>query len=154
MSLTGNTPCEGGQDRCLGRSRGGLTTKIHALVDKKGRPIKLKLTAGQASDVASAPELIADLPKDAILIADKGYSYDANALREAVAERGAWANIPPKANRKDPICFSKYLYKARNLIERFFNEIKHFRRIATRYDKLAENFLAALKLAAVRIWLR
>ena len=143
---------KGGQDRCLGRSRGGLTTKIHALVDKKGRPIKLKLTAGQASDVASAPELIADLPEDAMLIADKG--YDANALREAVAERGAWANIPPKANRKDPICFSKYLYKARNLIERFFNKIKHFRRIATRYDKLAENFLAALKLAAVRIWLR
>ena len=133
----------------LGRSRGGLTTKIHALVDKKGRPIKLKLTAGQASDVAGAPELIADLPKDAMLIADKG--YDANALREAVAERGAWANIPPKANRKDPICFSKYLYKARNLIERFFNKIKHFRRISTRYDKLAENFLAALKLAAVRI---
>jgi transposase len=152
MSLTGNTPCEGGQDRCLGRSRGGLTTKIHALVDKKGRPIKLKLTAGQASDVASAAELIADLPEDVMLIADKG--YDANALRQAVAERGAWANIPPKANRKDPICFSKYLYKARNLIERFFNKIKHFRRIATRYDKLAENFLAALKLAAVRIWLR
>jgi len=136
----------------LGRSRGGLTTKIHALVDKKGRPIKLKLTAGQASDVASAPELIADLPEEAMLIADKG--YDANALREAVVERGAWANIPPKANRKNPICFSKYLYKARNLIERFFNKIKHFRRIATRYDKLAENFLAALKLAAVRIWLR
>ena len=129
-----------------------FTTKIHALVDKNGRPIKLKLTAGQASDVASASELIADLPEDAMLIADKG--YDANALREAVAERGAWANIPPKANRKDPICFSKYLYKARNLIERFFNKIKHFRRIATRYDKLAENFLAALKLAAVRIWLR
>ena len=62
------------------------------------------MTAGQASDVASAPELIADLPEDAMLIADKG--YDANALREAVAERGAWANIPPKANRKDPICFS------------------------------------------------
>ena len=110
------------------------------------------MTAGQASDVASASELIADLPEDAMLIADKG--YDANALREAVAERGAWANTPPKANRKDPICFSKYLYKARNLIERFFNKIKHFRRIATRYDKLAENFLAALKLAAVRIWLR
>jgi transposase len=87
-----------------------------------------------------------------MLIADKG--YDANALREAVAERGAWANIPPKANRKDPICFSKYLYRARNLVERFFNKIKQFRRIATRYDKLAENFLAALKLAAIRIWLR
>lgn len=66
---------------------------------------------------------------------------------------GAWANIPPKVNRKTPICFSKYLYRARNLVERFFNKIKHFRRIATRYDKLAENFLAALKLAAVRIWL-
>jgi transposase len=60
----------------------------------------------------------------------------------------------PAQNRKDPICFSKYLYKARNLVERFFNKIKHFRRIATRYDKLAEKFLAALKLAAVRIWLR
>jgi transposase len=96
--------------------------------------------------------MIADLPEEAMLIADKG--YDANALRAAVAEKGAWANIPPKANRKDPICFSKYLYKARNLVERFFNKIKHFRRIATRYDKLAENFLAALKLAAIRIWLR
>jgi transposase len=145
-------PKGGGPDRCLGRSRGGLTTKIHALVDKKGRPIKLKLTAGQASDVASAREMIADLPEEAMLIADKG--YDANAVRAAAAERGAWANIPPKANRKDPICFSKYLYRARNLIERFFNKIKHFRRIATRYDKLAENFLAALKLAAIRIWLR
>jgi transposase len=61
---------------------------------------------------------------------------------------------PPKTNRKDPICFSPYLYKARNLIERFFNKIKHYRRIATRYDKLAENYLAALKLVAVRIWLR
>jgi transposase len=96
--------------------------------------------------------MIADLPEEAMLTADKG--YDANALRVAVAQKGAWANIPPKANRKDPICFSKYLYKARNLVERFFNKIKHFRRIATRYDKLAENFLAALKLAAIRIWLR
>ena len=87
-----------------------------------------------------------------MLIADKG--YDANALREAVRQRKAWANIPPKANRRDPICFSKHLYKARNLVERFFNRIKQFRRIATRYDKLAENFLAAVKLAAVRVWLR
>lgn len=96
--------------------------------------------------------MIADLPEGAMLLADKG--YDANALREAVFERGAWANIPPKANRKSPICFSKYLYRARNLVERFFNKIKHFRRIATRNDKTAENFLAALKLVAVRIWLR
>jgi transposase len=96
--------------------------------------------------------MLADLPKGAMLLADKG--YDANALRAAVYTQDAWANIPPKTNRKDPICFSPYLYKARNLIERFFNKIKHYRRIATRYDKLAENYLAALKLVAVRIWLR
>nr|WP_244420686.1 transposase [Mesorhizobium japonicum] len=84
--------------------------------------------------------------------ADKG--CHANALRNAATERRAWANIPPKANRKDPICFSAFLYKARNLVERFFNKAKQFRRIATRYDKLAENYLAALKLVSVRIWLR
>lgn len=85
-----------------------------------------------------------------MLLADKG--YDANALRNAVTERKAWANIPPKA--KDAICFSPFLYKERNLVERFFNTAKQFRRIATRYDKLAENYLAALKLVAIRIWLR
>jgi transposase len=113
--------------------------------------LKLKLTAGQQSDIESASEMIADLPKGAMLLADKG--YDANALRQAAAARGAWANIPPKSNRKDPISFSKHLYKARNLVERFFNKIKHYRRIATRYDKTAENFLAALKLVAIRVWL-
>lgn len=87
-----------------------------------------------------------------MLLADKG--YDANSLRSAVTERRAWANIPPRSNRKDPICFSPFLYRDGNLVERFFNKIKNFRRIATRYDKLAENYLAALKLAAVRIWLR
>lgn len=96
--------------------------------------------------------MIADLPKGAMLLADKG--YDANALRDMAIASGAWANIPPKTNRKDPICFSKHLYKARNLVERFFNRIKQYRRIATRYDKTAENFLAALKLVAVRLWLR
>ena len=136
----------------MGRSRGGLTTKIHAVVDKQGRPIKLKLTAGQDADITSAPEMIADLPEGALLLADKG--YDSNTLREMVANRNAWANIPPKSNRKDPICFSKHLYRARNRVERFFNKIKHYRRIATRYDKTAESFLAALKLVAVRIWLR
>jgi transposase len=99
-----------------------------------------------------APKLLSDIPEGTMLLADKG--YDATALRTAIVGRKAWANIPPRSNRKDPICFSPHLYKARNLIERFFNKIKHFRRIATRYDKLAENYLAALKLAAVRIWLR
>lgn len=84
-----------------------------------------------------------------MLLADKG--YDANALRNTVTERKAWANIPPKANCKDPICFSPCLYKARNLVERFFNKTNQFRRIATRYDKPAD---AALKLVSIRIWLR
>jgi transposase len=87
-----------------------------------------------------------------MLLADKG--YDANALRQSVNEQRAWANIPPKANREDPICFSKYLHRQRNLVERFFNKIKHYRRIATRYDKLDENHLAALKLVSVRLWLK
>ena len=69
-------------------------------------------------------------------------------------QQGAWANIPPKRNRKDPICFSPFLYRARNLIERFFNKIKQCRRVATRYDKLAANYLAFIKLASIRIWLR
>ena len=69
-------------------------------------------------------------------------------------EQGAWANIPPKRNRKEPICFSPYLYRARNLVERFFNKIKQCRRIATRYDKLAANYLAFVKLASIRLWLR
>jgi transposase len=87
-----------------------------------------------------------------MLLADKG--YDANALRDAVAERGSWANIPPRSHRKDPICFSKHLYEARNLVEHCFNKIRNYRRIDARYDKTAENFLAALKLVAIRLWLR
>ena len=87
-----------------------------------------------------------------MLLADRG--YDADWIRELARQQGAWANIPPKRNRKDPICFSPYLYRARNLIERFFNKIKQCRRVATRYDKLAANYLAFVKLASIRIWLR
>ena len=86
------------------------------------------------------------------LLADRG--YDADWIRALVNQQGAWATIPPKRNRKDPICFSPYLYRARNLVERFFNKIKQCRRIATRYDKLAANYLAFVKLASIRIWLR
>ncbi len=97
-------------------------------------------------------DLLNALPEDAMVLADK--AYDANAIREMIDGQGAWANIPPKSNRKDPICFSPHLYKARNLVERFFNKIKRFRRIATRYDKLAANYMAMIKLASIRVWLR
>ena len=81
-----------------------------------------------------------------------GRNHD--ALRQAVTDRGAWGNVPPKSNRKDPICFSKHLYKARTLFERFSNKIKYFRRFTPRYDKLAENYHVALKLVEVRVWIR
>ena len=87
-----------------------------------------------------------------VLLADK--AYDADRIRALVKQQGATANIPPKRHRNRPITFSKQLYRQRNLIERFFSKLKHFRRIATRYDKLADTFLAMIKLACVRLWLR
>ena len=87
-----------------------------------------------------------------MLLADRG--YDADWIRALVCQRGAWANIPPKRNRTEAPCFSPYLYRARNLVERFFNKIKHCRRVATRYDKLAANYLAFVQLASIGLWLR
>jgi transposase len=113
----------------MGRSRGGLTTKIHACVDTNGLPVRLELTTGEAHDNRLVSGLLSDLKSGAMLLADRG--YDADWIRALVSERGAWANIPPKRNRKDPICFSPYLYRARNLVERFFNRIKQCRRVAT-----------------------
>ncbi len=139
------------ESNCTGRSRGGLTTKIHAVVDAKGRPIRLALSAGQEHDSLLAGDLLTELRYNGMLLADK--AYDSDTIRDLVRQRGAWANIPPRRNRKKPICFSPCLYRDRNHVERFFNRIKHCRRIATRYDKLATNFLAFVKLAAIRLWL-
>ena len=135
----------------MGRSRGGLTTKIHALVDAEGRPIRFVLTPGQAGDAPAGLDLIDDLAPGAILIADR--AYDTNAIRDHAAACGAWANVPPRTIRKGTFAFSRFVYRQRNLVERFFNRIKHFSGIATRYDRRPDNFLAALKLAAIRIWL-
>ena len=136
----------------MGRSRGGLTSKLHALVDAEGRPVRLHLTAGQVADCQEAAPLIDDLGEGDILLADKG--YDTDAIRAKAAEKKAWANIPPKSNRKGSFAFSGWVYRQRNLVERFFNRIKHFRGVATRYDKDPANFLAAVKLVAARIWCR
>jgi hypothetical protein len=86
------------------------------------------------------------------VLADK--AYDADRIRELIQDQGATPNIPPKSNRRWKPCFSKRLYRERNLIERFFSKLKHFRRVATRYDKLAANFLAMIQLASMRLWLR
>ena len=136
----------------MGRSRGGLTTKIHALVDANGLPIALKLTAGQAHDGRSATDMLTVIGPNQILLGDR--AYDSNALRDALKAQGAWANIKPLARRVDPPAFSRFLYRYRNLVERFFNKLKHYRAIATRYEKHATNYLALVKLAAIRIWLR
>lgn len=136
----------------MGRSRGGLTTKIHALVDAEGLPIALKLTEGQAHDGRCAEDLLERLGPGQILLADR--AYDSDAMRQALAERGAWANVKPMPGRKTVPAFSAYLYRYRNLVERFFNKLKHFRAVATRYDKRPDNYLAGVKLASVRIWMR
>ena len=136
----------------MGRSRGGLTTKIHALVDANGLPIALKLTEGQAHDGRAAADMLHALGQDDILLADA--AYDSDALRQSLAARGAWANVKPMPNRRRKPAFSAFLYRYRNLVERFFNKLKHYRAVATRYDKTPENFLASVKLASARIWMR
>lgn len=143
---------KGGPDNCLGRSRGGLTAKIHVVVDAQGLPIRLGLTAGQTHDGQIADTLLDHLSPRTIVLADK--AYDADRIRELIQDQGATPNIPPKSNRKWKPCFSKRLYRERNLVERFFSKLKHFRRVATRYDKLAANFLAMVQLASMRLRLR
>jgi transposase len=136
----------------MGRSRGGLTTKIHALVDANGLPIRLKLTEGQAHDGRSAADMLDGIGAGQILLADR--AYDSDGLRQSLKERGAWANVKPMPNRKTAQPFSQFLYRYRNLVERFFNKLKHFRAVATRFEKHDANYLALVKLAAARIWMR
>lgn len=112
----------------------------------------LKITAGQAHDGRSAAEMLDGLGAGQILLGDR--AYDSDGLRARMAEQGAWANVKPMPNRKQVPAFSPFLYKYRNLVERFFSKIKHFRAVATRYDQDPDNFLASVKLAALRVWLR
>lgn len=128
-----------------------MTTKIHTLTDALGRPLRFVLTGGEAHDITTAPELLAGLSSNGV-IADK--AYDSNALRNLIAEAGAQAVIPSTRSRKILIPHDAIAYKLRNRIERFFNKLKHFRRIATRYDRRAIYFLAALHLASAMIWMR
>jgi len=135
----------------LGRSRGGLGTKIHALVNEHGLPLRFLLTPGQAHDAPPAKVLLSKLKPGQQVLADR--AYDANWIRNLIKEQGAIDVIPSKSNRLQPLAFDKEAYKKRNVIERFFGRIKQsFRRIATRYEKTATNFMAMIKLASVRLW--
>jgi putative transposase len=135
----------------LGRSRGGLSTKIHAATEALGLPLRLIGTPGQRNDIAFAHELIDGLAAQ-VAIADKG--YDADHLAERIAAAGTEVVIPPRRNRTHRRAYDADLYKERNRIERFFSKLKQFRRVATRYDKLLANFMGFVKLAAIAIWLR
>lgn len=128
-----------------------MSTKIHAATEALGLPIRLIGTPGQRNDIALAHDLVEGIEADAML-ADKG--YDADHLVERIAETGIGVVIPPKRNRKIQRAYDTELYKERNRIERFFNKLKQFRRVATRYDKLLANFMGFVKLAAIAIWLK
>ena len=135
----------------MGRSRGGLTTKIHVIVDALGNPLALSLTGGQVHDITQAETLAAEIEPGALL-ADKG--YDADRFIESLEARAITPVIPPKSNRKITRECDFALYAERNLVESFFNSIKPFRAIATRYDKTARNFLAGLHLVCALAWLK
>ncbi len=142
----GATPEDAAVREGLGRSRGGLTTKLHAARDALGNPLRFLLTPGPRNDITQAAGLLDGYEPDAV-IADKG--YDADWLADQIAAAGAEVVIPPKKGRVAPRDYDRNLYADRNKIERLFNRLKHYRRVATRYDKLGPNYLAFVHVAAV-----
>jgi transposase len=142
----------GGQDQqALGRSRGGFSTKIHVTVDGLGYPLRLHLTAGQRHDIIKAHDLTVDLAFDHLL-ADR--SYGAKDFVDELLARGIEVVIPPNKNAKEPREYDDWRYRERHLIECFIGKIKHFRRVFSRFDKLARRYLGFLQLTSTLIWLR
>ncbi len=135
----------------LGRSKGGFTTKIHAMVDALGNPLKFILTSGQRNDITQADSLIKNTSNTTV-IADKG--YDANSLIQTIEEHQSTAVIPPKKNCKVQKEYDKHIYKERHLIECFFGKIKHYRRIFSRFDKSVNVYMGFLNFVGALIWLR
>ena len=128
-----------------------MTTKIHMLADALGRPLRFILTPGQTGDVTQAPALLAGQSADHV-IADT--AYDSRALRSVIDAMGAQPVIPSNPTRKHPFAHDPLIYRLRNRIERCFNKLKHFRRLATRYDRRAIHYLSFIHLAAAMIWTR
>ncbi len=121
-------------------------------MDRHGLPVRLLITAGQASDKTSFPTLVEGLELARNVVADRGYF--AASIIGLIEAAGATAHIPSQSNVRVRRVVERQVYRQRNLVERYFNKLKHFRRIATRYDKLARNFLAAIALASTRLWIR
>jgi transposase len=135
--------------QAIGRSRGGATTKIHALVDADGNPVRLVLSEGQEHDIKQAPDLLRDVRK-AYVVADK--AYDSDALRKQLRSQRCRPVIHSQKGRKVKRRPNKALYRTRHRVENFFQRAKRYRRIATRYEKLAKNFLSMVCFAAVLTW--
>jgi transposase len=141
----------GSASQGLGRSKGGYSTKLHAVTDGLGLPIPFLAGPGQVNDMKQAGDLIAGFHPNNVM-ADR--AYDADSLTDAILDASAEPVIPPRRHRRCQHYYDKDLYKARNQIERFSGKLKKFRHIATRYDKLLQNFLGFVKIAAIAIWLR
>ena len=142
-----------GEERAIGRSRGGLTSKIHISADAHGNPIDFEITGGQVHDSQIAPQLIERLDEAEYWIADKG--YDSEILREQARKKGIKPVIPRRSNsQKINTEFDVHLYKLRHLVENLFAKLKHFRSIATRFEKLARNFKSMVYIACPLIWLK
>ena len=135
-----------GEDRAIGQSRGGATTKIHLSCDADGYPLNFKITGGEIHDSQVAGELIEMIGQADYFIADKG--YDSESIRDKARSHNMIPVVPKRKNAKQPNPeFDSYLYKLRHLVENMFARLKHFRSIATRYEKLARNFKSMLYLA-------
>ena len=145
----GRTKKHGAQS--LGRSRGGFSTKIHLTCDALGNALRFILTAGERSDIREAENLIENFASGAVL-ADKG--YDANNFISRIEAQNSSVVIPSKANRKQQRAIDRHLYKERHLIENQIGKLKHFRRVFSRFDKLAKNYLSFVQFASTIIWLR
>ena len=135
----------------MGRSQGGFGTKVHAALNGLGLPVRLILTPGQAADVTQAKKLIEGLPFE-VVIADKG--YDSQELVKAIEDKGGEAVVPSRKTAKVPRETDWARYKDRNLVERFWSKVKQYRRVATRYEKKAKNFLAFVQVASIMILLK
>lgn len=142
---------DGNEAQALGRSKGGFTTKIHALVDGLGNPVKFILTEGNRHDVTQAAELLKE-QRNTTVLADKG--YDSQALIDTLENQECSAVIPSKVNAKKPRKIDNWLYKERFLVEAFFSKMKHFRRVFSRFDKTTSAFLGFLHFVGALIWMR
>lgn len=142
-----------GQERAIGKSRGGATSKLHMLADAHGNPIDFEITGGDVHDSQVADKLLKSIGSAENFIADKG--YDSDPIRNQAREQNIVPVIPRRSNSKQPNPeFDKHLYKQRHLVENLFARLKHFRSIATRFEKLARNYRAIVALACTFIWLK